>query len=425
MDRLQDDALANALRGKLMGYLNEFGLDGAAILSIARQAEPVLCPPGQAIVRQGEREPYIFFLVRGNAEVRFASDGTERVVGERPAICVLGEIAYFNHTPATATVQVKGTEPAVLFRLSYALFTEVLADYPELKATLARIGDLRVISQNNGFARYRMFADMIGRPRDRFALNRSLFSHLETTVQTILLPMLPPEARLLEVGDGPGVLCELIREIRPQLDDRLFILSDHLEDAIANPKVPRPSTFNRAQYLHDRFDAIVALQVLNMVPAPEVDGQLAAVRGLLNPGGLLMVIRMRLFNIQYDAKRFDPLQFYVNLEGLVDRVWPAARGGRHLIEMTFLDADLAPLMTWNQGFAEKAERGELALTDSLGEGARVLLEHLVKQASQRLFDPDEIHYRWLAWKATTFGLTLKRADYFPDISFFYQIYESD
>ncbi|MBI4081618.1 MAG: cyclic nucleotide-binding domain-containing protein [Candidatus Lambdaproteobacteria bacterium] len=423
MNRLHDDALANALRGKLMSYLNAFGLDGAAILSITRQAEPVLCPPGQPIVRQGEREPYIFFLVQGNTEVRFASDGVERVVGERPAICVLGEIAYFNHTPATATVQVKGAEAAVLFRLSYAVFTEVLADYPELKTTLGRIGDLRVISQNNGFARYRMFADMIGRPRDRFALNRSLFSNLETTVQTILLPMLPPEARLLEVGDGPGVLCELLHELNPQLDDRLFILSDHLEEAISTPKVARPSTFARAQYLRERFDGILALQVMNMVPPPQVDDQFAAARELLNPGGLLMVIRMRLFNIQYDIKRFDPLQFYTSLEALVDRLWPAARGGRHLIELTFVDADLDPLMAWNQGFADWAERGELPLPGSLDDGARVLLDHLLRQASQRLFDPDEIHYRWLVWKATTHGFTLKRAEYLSDISYFFQIYQ--
>jgi len=423
MHVVTDPEQVAAQREVLMKYLNDLSLDGAAILGLSRRAEVVRVESGEAVLTQGQRVPYVYFLLQGRVEVRLNIEGTERPFWEREAICLLGEIAYFNQTPATATVVVAGDQPAVFCRLHYDRFGTILDTHPDVKRVLERIGDLRLISQNNGFVSYLAFMEFIGWRRDRFALNRALFAHLETTVVTLLLPRLGLDDRILEVGDGPGVLCELLHELQPTTLDQLYLLANQLEDAIADPHVPHPSDFSRARWVPEKFQVVLALQVFNMVAPAAVDQQFRAAHDLLLPGGMLMVVKMRLFNISYDGAQFDPHRFYETLEGLVDRHWPQARQGRPLIQMSFSDADLDPLMTWNEAVCAAVAAGEIALPDGLDGEGRVLLENLLGQCRVQVFDPDDLHYRWLMWKAETHGFKPWRAQHHSDIGYFYQIYE--
>ena len=201
---LVNDSNETQYQGAMMGFLNTYGLDAAAILGMTRRSEPVHYDPGEAILNQGRIEGYIYFLIRGNIRIRANVNGEQRILGERAPVTVLGEISYFNGTPATATAEVTSAGPAVAMRVSYDHFTEVLSQFPTVRATLARIGEMRVISQFNGFIRYSYFMELIGWKHDRFAVNRALFPTLEQTVRTVLLPRVEPGHRFLELGQHLG-----------------------------------------------------------------------------------------------------------------------------------------------------------------------------------------------------------------------------
>jgi hypothetical protein len=53
MRLLQSDAGTVEYRNGLMRFLNEYGLDATAILSLARRTEPVEYEAGEAVLRQG------------------------------------------------------------------------------------------------------------------------------------------------------------------------------------------------------------------------------------------------------------------------------------------------------------------------------------------------------------------------------------
>ncbi|HEX9841572.1 MAG TPA: cyclic nucleotide-binding domain-containing protein, partial [bacterium] len=223
MQPLQNDPAIAGYRTALMHFLNEFGLDATAIMSMARRTEPLLYEPGEVVLAQGAYDQYIYFLVNGEIVISLSQQDRNEVLGERTAVTLLGEISYFNGTPATATVAVKKGSPATFLRLSYDEFTDVLETYPQIKPTLARIGEMRVIAQMDGFTSFDRFMDMIGHKRDRLAVNRALFPHLEDTVTFRLLPRLNEHSRILEVGDGPGIICEVMKEHRKGVSDNLFL----------------------------------------------------------------------------------------------------------------------------------------------------------------------------------------------------------
>jgi SAM-dependent methyltransferase len=403
----------------MMEFLNTYGLDAAAILGMARRAEAVHYEPGEALLHQGKIEGYIYFLVRGNIRIRVDIGGEQRVVGERAPVTVLGEISYFNGTPATATVEVTGAGPAVVMRLSYDHFTEVLDQFPAVRATLAHIGEMRVISQFNGFIRYPYFMEMIGWKHDRFAVNRALFPTLEQAVRTVLLPRIDPGQRILEVGDGPGVVSELLHELRAELNDSLYLQATHLEEAITNPFVPQPSDLSRASYLREQFQHIVALQVFNIVPPNRIAEQFELAKRLLVPDGRLLIVKLRVLNIHYTTVTSDTRLLYQDLEELMERVWPNVMGGGPLIQVTFIDADLDPLMEWNPLFCERVISGDVKVPRGLSSAERAMLSVMVKQAHGRLFNPDEVHFHWLAWNAAKHGFRLEHSEQKPELGYFH------
>lgn len=425
MHLLEDDPAVPGYRNDLMEFLNGFGLDAAAILSTARRTEPVSYEPHEVVIQQGAHDQYLYFLVHGTIAISLEQHGRVEVLGERQAVTLLGEISYFNHTPATATVAVNGNGPASFMRLSYDEFTDVLETYPQMKPTLARIGEMRVISQMDGFISYSRFMDLIGQKRDRLAVNRALFPYLEDTIALRLLPRLEPEARILEVGDGPGIICEVLHEHRPEGEDHLFLQATHLEDAILDPLTSFPSDFSRANYLRERFDAIVALQVFEHVKPSQIAVQFERAARLLHPGALLLVIRLRAVDVMHVSGKQDTSLFFEGLEGLLNRAWPGLLGGTELIHVSFMDADVDPMMEWSPEFCQTViDRGLEPPANEQGV-ERLLLDVLLRQARARQFNPEEINFHWLAWHASHHGLTLEESSQNPEVGFYYQLYRRD
>ncbi|MEE8396721.1 MAG: cyclic nucleotide-binding domain-containing protein [bacterium] len=422
MDYLEDKSRIAALRTELIAYLNASRIDGRAILAITRHARVIAVPPGEFIIRQDERDPHIYFMMDGETHVSLVEGGVTIDLGERSGKTMLGEIAFFNDTPPTATVKVIGDQPAILFQLTHEAFREVLERFPGIRATLVHIGDLRVISQYNGFIPYTMFMDLIGGRKDRFAVNRAFAADVDFAIGKTLLPLLDREASILDVGDGPGVLSEIITENEPERGNHLFIQATELEKAIFDPLEPRASDLSRAEKLAQTFDAIVALQVFNLAGPEELPHQFRLAAKLLADDGILFVIRSNLLDLRHPSGTGDSFLIFTALEELVAKVWPGPTAEKPLVETTFTDADLEPLMEWNRDFCEMAAEGKLAIPENVADEEEALLGFLLDQAKKHIFNPDELHFRWLVWKATEHGFKLEKSEKNLDIGFYYQMY---
>jgi len=337
-------------------------------------------------------------------------------------VVLLGEISYFNKTPATARVQVAGGERAILLRMSHSDFGEVIAKYPNIRETLNRIGELRVISQKDGFCSFDFFMENIGWKRNRLIINRSLYPHLLRILRQALQPRLRKGMRLLEVGDGPAMLSEILLEEFPDLQNHLYLQATQLEESIVNPLNPFPSDFSRTKYLSERFDVICALEVFDRLPPEEIDKNLELAKRLLVPGGLLLIIRMKLVDIPVGLKRHDTTLIFQELEDLINERFPGALGGENLVKVTFQDADMDPVMEWNPGFCQGVHDGKVKLEAGDGRVEDLLLQVLLAQAGKGIFNPEEIQFNWLSWHVMTHGLELEDDGKEPEFGYFFQLY---
>ncbi len=423
---LEKGADTESYRHDLMQFLNRFGLNAAGVLTMARHTEAVRYDAGEAVLTQGLNYEFVYFLVQGTIRISLAGEGgaERRVLGERAPVTVLGEISFFNRTPATASVEVTPDASAVLLRVSYENFARLIEEYPEVRDTLSRIGEMRIISGFNGFVKYGFFMDQIGWRMDRFAVNRSLYTTLEGTVEKVLLPLIQPGQRLLEVGDGPGIVCEALYERRKQLLPQLHLQATHLEDAITDPHSPRASDLLRARFLRERFEHIVAFQVFNVLTPERVEEQLQLAHTLLNTGGHLLIIKLPLLQLHAVAPPQDARLIYNDLELLLERTWPGLLQGRPLIDVSFMDADLDAMMEWNAGVCEAAQ-GSLRVPPGLALHETAMLEAVLAQARRRLFNPDEVHANWLRWLAAAKGFAFVATEQLPDVSYFHLLLRRD
>lgn len=420
MKVLKGGTKAEEYRNGLVQFLSEFGLNGMAILAMVSKSEVYTYAPSELIVEQGMRSRHVFFLVTGSVTIHVKEGGRDVSMGEQTAMTMLGEIAFFNKTPATATARVAGGKPAVVFRLGYGEFREIIDQFPDVQGTLARIGDLRMIRQRNGYIGYRMFMDMIGWRKDRFAVNRAFSEDLENAVKMVFMPRLKKTDKILEVGDGPGLVSEILFDSDPDKLDALHLLVGNLEPSIANPRAALPSDFLRASGIKQKFGAVVALQVFNVASRGAVEGQFRSAHSLLKKGGLLFAVKSQIVDIMHDTGASGNLIFN-SLEELVEKHWPGAVGSNSLIDTTFVDADLDPIMEWNKSFCKKVAAGELKIPAKADKEEKVLLKLLMDQAKLSLFDPEELHYRWLEWKAGECGFKLLRSQKKPENAFFYHL----
>ncbi|HUJ76318.1 MAG TPA: cyclic nucleotide-binding domain-containing protein, partial [bacterium] len=387
---------------------------------LARIAEPVAFEPGEAILRQGQHTPYVYFLIEGGIRIWALIEERSHTLDEREGPTLLGEISFFNGTPPMATVEVAPDRRAVLMRVAYPEFSRVIAEYPQVREALARIGDLRVISSYNGFASFQLFMDSIGWKHTRFPLNHAVWPSLTETLRQTLLPTLAPGDRVLEVGDGPGVVCEYLHEQQPDLLPRLFIQATHLEDAIVNPFQPQPSDFSRTRFLRRQFQHIVALQVFNGLQSEWTREQLRMAQRLLAPGGHLLIIKLPLLQLQQATRRPGHDALFSAVEQAIKRAWPWVLGEHPAVQVGFVDADLDPSMEWHPALV-LAARGDLEIPAHLPAEEQAMLEVVLRQAREQLLDADEVHMRWLAGLAGGLGFAVTMQRQNPDHSFFTQI----
>ena len=424
MSIVRDGTRISELRTRLLQYLNESGLNGRAIMAIARDVSALKLEPGHTLLKQHERDFFIYFMMEGKIDV-FLEDGDGQTkIGQRGAVTMLGEIAYFNNTPATATVKISDDGPAVMLMLTHKQFGKILDHFPDIKQSLARIGDQRVLAQYNGFIHYPRFREMIGRLKDRFAISRAFASDLDNALKIHLYPLLNKTDRIMDVGDGPGVVSELICADWPELEAHLYLQSSDLEGAVYNPLVPRASDLSKATPRDEKFQCIIALQVFNNMPISELEPQLKLAQSMLKKNGLLVLIKAALLDVRHPSDAGDALLIFEELEGLVDKVWPGIMAGHTLVETTFDDADLEPIMLWNQDFSALIQAGSITVPDTVSSEEKVLLDELFKQNRQGYFDPDAIHFEWLALKVRETGFKLEKVDENPENKFYFHVYRN-
>jgi len=425
METLRDSEKAKQHRGVLIRYLNENGLDGESILSISRQSEAVVFESDEAVILQGKMAEHVFFLVSGDVGVYARVDGEYRELGERKAVSVLGEISYFNNSAATADVVVKSRAPAIVFRIGYKTLSQIIEQFPNVRECLNRIGDMRLITQANGFANYGFFMDLIGNKHNRFLLDHQVLPGVDIVLRSKIAPLIKDGKTLLEVGDGPGIICELLMEMIPDAAARLFIQSNNMEQAITNPYTPLSSDLTRARFLRRSFDVLVALQVFNVVPAESVMEQFRIARAILSPGGILLLLKVRLLNLSYPTGSSETHLFFNLLHAAVNKAWPGLLDKKPVIETTFLDADVDALMGWNHVLCEQAAKGALSVPEDMEGQDRVLLQQLLEQARRQIFNPDALHFHWLGLKAQGIGFTRVTGDHEPDSGFYYHIFRRE
>jgi predicted acylesterase/phospholipase RssA/CRP-like cAMP-binding protein len=109
----------------LLGQLNS---EARALVS--QEAEAMLCPGGEFLLRQGDPADAMYLVTGGRLQViAHHSDGTETQVGEIGRGEVVGEMALITREPRTASVQaVRDTQ---LLRVSADTFTRLVSEHPE------------------------------------------------------------------------------------------------------------------------------------------------------------------------------------------------------------------------------------------------------------------------------------------------------
>ncbi|WP_456427079.1 cyclic nucleotide-binding domain-containing protein [Rhodocaloribacter sp.] len=108
------------------------GASDAFIREIALEMKPVVCLPGDEVIRAGERGDDMYFITRGVLEV-LAPDG-RTVINTLTDGDFFGEIALVLDQPRSAGV--RAATYCDLYRLDRAMFSRVLTHYPGIAAQI-------------------------------------------------------------------------------------------------------------------------------------------------------------------------------------------------------------------------------------------------------------------------------------------------
>ena len=112
------------------------------ILEVAQHLEERIVPAGDYVFKQGDMANEMYFIARGELEVKVA--GTEEAT--RPRVLregdFFGEIALFHEIPRTATV--KATTYCDLYSLNKMTFNTIFTKYPEVARQIQEKAEMRV-----------------------------------------------------------------------------------------------------------------------------------------------------------------------------------------------------------------------------------------------------------------------------------------
>lgn len=115
-------------------------LDAARIAAIAQMLRPLVLPPGQVVVRQGDAADAMYFIMSGEVEVELPPQPVRLGPGE-----YFGEIALVRDTRRTATVITLGE--CRLLALSVEDFRRFVAQNPALKRDIEALAEARLARQ--------------------------------------------------------------------------------------------------------------------------------------------------------------------------------------------------------------------------------------------------------------------------------------
>ena len=112
--------------------------------ALARDFQLRTRPEGAVIIEQGQEVDALYLLLRGECKVSHRHpDGSEYMLRTLREGDVFGEIALMLGLPATATI--RADSPCLLLRLDWGACERHLLPHPEVRETLSRMGNERLL----------------------------------------------------------------------------------------------------------------------------------------------------------------------------------------------------------------------------------------------------------------------------------------
>lgn len=117
---------------------------GRVLVAVARASEEVTFGPGEVLILEGAVEHHLFAIIEGSVQVARAG----RVLLEQGCGSTVGELAVLVPEPRAASVI--ALEPTLALRITKPVLDDLLADWPELAASVitALVARLRATAQH-------------------------------------------------------------------------------------------------------------------------------------------------------------------------------------------------------------------------------------------------------------------------------------
>jgi CRP-like cAMP-binding protein len=122
---------------------------GRVLLAVARAAEEVTVAPGDMLIAEGAIEHHLFAIIEGTVQVVRAG----RVLVEQGAGSTVGELAVL--VPEARAASVIAVAPTFALRITKPILDDLLADWPELAASViaALVARLRATAEHSDSGR--------------------------------------------------------------------------------------------------------------------------------------------------------------------------------------------------------------------------------------------------------------------------------
>ncbi len=133
-----DETEASAIAGEaaLLRRLAFFaGLDLSTLKLLAFASARVVYRDGEVVMRQDEPGDVAYVIVEGTAQVVLETGVGEKIIAERGAGDLVGELSLLCEAPRTATVRAKG--PLEVLRISGEVFVQLIKDNPQVGAVVS------------------------------------------------------------------------------------------------------------------------------------------------------------------------------------------------------------------------------------------------------------------------------------------------
>jgi CRP/FNR family transcriptional regulator, cyclic AMP receptor protein len=117
---------------------------GRVLLAVARAAEEVSVAPGDVLITEGAVEHHLFAIIEGSVQVTRSG----RVLVEQGPGSTVGELAVL--VPEARAASVIAVEPTLALRITKPILDDLLADWPELAASViaALVARLRATAEH-------------------------------------------------------------------------------------------------------------------------------------------------------------------------------------------------------------------------------------------------------------------------------------